>query len=214
MGRRGGAVARHLKARAGPAWTHSVPRVGHHDVQKRSLKDLEVEVENLGGRISASTGREQTAYYAQVLGKDVGKAVSILSDVLLNASLDEKVIEKERATVLRALEEVRSFGARGERAERGGSSSSTDSTRSAAARLERLRHDKGWAPQDPGGRRSSAAPSSQQRHQDRRSWSWVAGPPLRVQAPGDACCSALTLVPPIPGAAAAAGQQAVIGAGV
>jgi len=33
--------------------------------QKRSVKDLEVEVENMGGQLNAYTGREQTAYYAK-----------------------------------------------------------------------------------------------------------------------------------------------------
>jgi len=37
----------------------------HHRAQKRSVKDLEVEVENMGGQLNAYTGREQTAYYAK-----------------------------------------------------------------------------------------------------------------------------------------------------
>lgn len=75
--------------------------------QKRSVHDLEVEVENMGGQLNAYTGREQTAYYAKVMGKDMGKAVNILSDILLNSNLDEKAIEKERDVILREMEEVR-----------------------------------------------------------------------------------------------------------
>jgi processing peptidase subunit beta len=75
--------------------------------QKRSVKELEVEVENMGGQLNAYTGREQTCYYAKVLGKDVGKAVNILSDILLDSNLDERAINKERDVILREMEEVR-----------------------------------------------------------------------------------------------------------
>jgi len=43
---------------------------------------------------------------AQVLGKDVGKAVDILSDILLNSNLDERAINRERDVILREMEEV------------------------------------------------------------------------------------------------------------
>jgi hypothetical protein len=71
------------------------------------VKDLEVEVENMGGQLNAYTGREQTAYYAKVLKKDVGKAVNILSDILLNSKLDEAAVVRERDVILREMEEVR-----------------------------------------------------------------------------------------------------------
>jgi processing peptidase subunit beta len=38
--------------------------------------------------------------------KDVGKAVNILSDILLNSKLEEKAIERERDVILREMEEV------------------------------------------------------------------------------------------------------------
>lgn len=35
-------------------------------LQSRTVKDLEVEIENMGGSLNAYTGREQTCYYAKV----------------------------------------------------------------------------------------------------------------------------------------------------
>jgi processing peptidase subunit beta len=67
---------------------------------------LEIEVENMGGQLNAYTGREQTCYYAKVLGKDVRKGVDILSDIILNSNLDEKAINKERDVIKREMEEV------------------------------------------------------------------------------------------------------------
>lgn len=39
--------------------------------------------------------------------RDVGKAVNILSDILLNSKLEEGAIERERGVILREMEEVR-----------------------------------------------------------------------------------------------------------
>ncbi len=64
----------------------------------------------MGGQLNAYTGREQTCYYAKVMGKDVGKAVNIISDILLNSNLDARAIDKERDVILREMEEVRSCG--------------------------------------------------------------------------------------------------------
>jgi mitochondrial-processing peptidase subunit beta len=37
----------------------------------------------------------------------MGKAINILSDILLNSNLDMRAIEKERSVILREMEEVR-----------------------------------------------------------------------------------------------------------
>ena len=55
---------------------------------------------------NAYTSREQTVYFAKVFKKDVGRAVEILSDILLNSKLDEAAIERERDVILREMEEV------------------------------------------------------------------------------------------------------------
>lgn len=73
---------------------------------KRSQKQLEVEIENMGGHLNAYTSREQTVYYAKVFKKDVPKAMEILSDILQNSLLDTAAIERERDVILREMEEV------------------------------------------------------------------------------------------------------------
>ena len=55
---------------------------------------------------NAYTSREQTVYFAKVFKKDVGKALDILSDILLNSKLDEAAIERERDVILREMSEV------------------------------------------------------------------------------------------------------------
>lgn len=75
---------------------------------KRTRKDLEKEIENMGAHLNAYTSREQTVFYAKV-GKDkVPQAVEILSDILTNSEFNEEAIDNERNTILREYEEVQS----------------------------------------------------------------------------------------------------------
>ncbi|KAJ0674334.1 putative peptidase M16, zinc-binding, metalloenzyme, LuxS/M16 peptidase [Helianthus annuus] len=73
---------------------------------KRSVRSLEEEIENMGGHLNAYTSREQTTYYAKVMGSDAPKALDILSDILQNSTFDERLINRERGVILREMEEV------------------------------------------------------------------------------------------------------------
>ena len=74
--------------------------------EKRTARQLEEEIENMGGHLNAYTSREQTTYYAKVTDKDVPKALDILSDILQNSKFDENRISRERDVILREMEEV------------------------------------------------------------------------------------------------------------
>ncbi|CAN6574664.1 unnamed protein product [Malus baccata var. baccata] len=74
--------------------------------EQRTARDLEEEVENMGGHLNAYTSREQTTYYAKVLHSDVPKALSILADILQNSKFDDDRILRERDVILREMEEV------------------------------------------------------------------------------------------------------------
>ncbi|KAG8659610.1 probable mitochondrial-processing peptidase subunit beta, mitochondrial [Manihot esculenta] len=74
--------------------------------ERRSARDLEEEIENMGGHLNAYTSREQTTYYAKVMDKDVNKALDILADILQNSKFDENRISRERDVILREMEEV------------------------------------------------------------------------------------------------------------
>ena len=73
---------------------------------QRSQRDLEVEIESMGGHLNAYTSREQTVFYAKVFKDDVPKAMEILSDIITCASLDDDAITRERDVILREMEEV------------------------------------------------------------------------------------------------------------
>lgn len=85
---------------------HFLEHMAFKGTQKRTQQQLEVEIENMGGHLNAYTSREQTVYFAKVFEEDVGRAVEILSDILLHSKLDEGAIERERSVILREMSEV------------------------------------------------------------------------------------------------------------
>lgn len=85
---------------------HFLEHMAFKGTKSRTQQQLEVEIENMGGHLNAYTSREQTVYYAKVFKKDVPKAMEILSDILLNSTLDEAAITRERDVILREMEEV------------------------------------------------------------------------------------------------------------
>lgn len=85
---------------------HFLEHMAFKGTAKRTQQQLEVEIENMGGHLNAYTSREQTVYFAKVFSQDVGKAVEILSDILLQSKLSEEAIERERDVILREMTEV------------------------------------------------------------------------------------------------------------
>ncbi|KAL4550904.1 hypothetical protein Ndes2526B_g08997 [Nannochloris sp. 'desiccata'] len=85
---------------------HFLEHMAFKGTTSRTVRDLEVEIENMGGHLNAYTSREQTCYYAKVFDQDVPKALDILSDILQNSNLDERAIERERGVILREMQEI------------------------------------------------------------------------------------------------------------
>ena len=73
------------------------------------MKELEEEIENMGGHLNAYTSREQTTYYAKVMDKDVNKALDILADILQNSTFDEERMSRERDVITMEMKEVNLF---------------------------------------------------------------------------------------------------------
>jgi len=74
----------------------------------RSQLQLEAEIESMGAHFNAYTSREQTAYYAKCLKKDLPAVVGILGDVIQNPLFDEATIEAEREVILKEMQDISS----------------------------------------------------------------------------------------------------------
>ena len=82
---------------------HMLEHMAFKGTARRSALDIAVEIENVGGHLNAYTSREQTAYYARVLGADVALAVDLLADILQHSSFAEEELARERTVVLQEI---------------------------------------------------------------------------------------------------------------
>lgn len=73
---------------------------------RRSALQIAREIEDRGGSMNAFTTKEHTSFYARVILEDLPLALDVLSDLLMEPTLDAKEFEKERKVI---IEEIRSY---------------------------------------------------------------------------------------------------------
>jgi predicted Zn-dependent peptidase len=82
---------------------HFLEHMAFKGTEKRSALRIAEEIEDVGGYINAYTSREMTAYYARVLAPDVGLALDVISDIVLNPVFNTDDIETERHVILQEI---------------------------------------------------------------------------------------------------------------
>ena len=82
---------------------HFLEHMAFKGTKRRSALRIAEEIEDVGGYINAYTSKEMTAYYARVLSADVGLALDVISDIVLNPVFDEREIEVERHVILQEI---------------------------------------------------------------------------------------------------------------
>jgi processing peptidase subunit beta len=85
--------------------SHFVEHMIFKGTHNRTQAQLEHQIEGMGAQFGAHTSREQIAYYAKCLKKDVPAVVEILSDAVQNPLFNEEAMEKERGVILGEMEE-------------------------------------------------------------------------------------------------------------
>ncbi|MBN3038860.1 MAG: insulinase family protein [Candidatus Omnitrophica bacterium] len=73
---------------------------------RRSCEQIKQSIEGIGGSLNAFTSEETTCYLAKVPAKLLSKALDVLWDMVLNATLSGEDIEMERRVI---LEEIRMY---------------------------------------------------------------------------------------------------------
>ncbi|MFA9230989.1 MAG: M16 family metallopeptidase [Microgenomates group bacterium] len=82
---------------------HFLEHMAFKGTKRRTSLQIAEEIEDVGGYINAYTSREMTAYYARVLENDVGLALDVIGDIVLNPAFDKKEIEVERHVILQEI---------------------------------------------------------------------------------------------------------------
>ncbi len=86
--------------------SHLLEHMAFKGTARRSAQAIAEEMDNVGGQLNAYTTRDHTAYYAKVLKEDLALAVDILSDILLNSSMDGEELAREQHVVVQEINQA------------------------------------------------------------------------------------------------------------
>ena len=83
--------------------SHLLEHMAFKGTERRSARDIAVEVEAVGGQINAYTTRERTAYYAKMLADDLPLALDVLADILQHSTYHPEELARERQVILQEI---------------------------------------------------------------------------------------------------------------
>ena len=86
--------------------SHFLEHLLFEETSNRSSKEIKEAIEGIGGSLNGFTGEELTCYLVKILNKYIDTAADVLSDMILNASLLDKAVEKERSVI---IEEIKMY---------------------------------------------------------------------------------------------------------
>ncbi len=80
--------------------SHLIEHMAFKGTARRTARQIAEDIENVGGEINAATSAEFTFYSARVLGENVGLALDVLGDILLNSAFEEAELAREKGVIL------------------------------------------------------------------------------------------------------------------
>jgi len=86
--------------------SHLLEHMVFKGTERRTARELALELEVRGGSLDAFTGRDATSYQAHVLDADLPLAVEILTDLVRRPLLRESDLEPERNVILEEINGV------------------------------------------------------------------------------------------------------------
>jgi predicted Zn-dependent peptidase len=86
--------------------SHLLEHMVFKGTERRTARELALELEVRGGGLDAFTGRDYTSYQAHVLDADLPLAVEILTDLVRRPLLRESDLESERNVILEEINGV------------------------------------------------------------------------------------------------------------
>ncbi len=83
--------------------THFIEHMLFKGTKSRTAEQIAQEFDSMGGMLNAFTSKECTCYHARVAQDKLAEAFDILSDIVMNASLDTGEMEKEKGVVIEEI---------------------------------------------------------------------------------------------------------------
>jgi predicted Zn-dependent peptidase len=86
--------------------SHFLEHMLFKGTRRRNSREIKKEVEGVGGALNAFTGEEATCYFAKLLAQHFKRAMDVLSDMVREATLPVKELNRERPVI---LEEIKMY---------------------------------------------------------------------------------------------------------
>lgn len=83
--------------------SHFIEHMLFKGTERRTARDIAVEIDSVGGQINGFTEREMTCYHAHLLGEHLPLALDILSDMVRNPALRPEDVLLEKNVVLEEI---------------------------------------------------------------------------------------------------------------
>lgn len=97
-------VGSRYESRAENGLAHFLEHMFFKGTEKRpTAMDISKELDAIGAEYNAYTGKDRTAYYAKVEAHHWETALDVVSDLFLNAKIEQEEIDRERGPVLQEL---------------------------------------------------------------------------------------------------------------
>ncbi|MBP7811251.1 MAG: insulinase family protein [Candidatus Moranbacteria bacterium] len=71
--------------------------------KRPTARDISAELDGIGAEYNAFTGKECTGYYAKVAAPHAAVALDVVSDIFMNAKLEQEEITRESGTIVQEL---------------------------------------------------------------------------------------------------------------
>lgn len=82
---------------------HFIEHLLFKGTEKRTARQISMEVDSMGGILNAFTGHEYVCYYAKVLAKFLPRVTELLTDIFLHSIFPADEIERERKVILQEI---------------------------------------------------------------------------------------------------------------
>ena len=82
---------------------HFIEHLLFKGTDRRTARQIAMEIDSMGGILNAFTGHEYVCYYAKVLAKFLPRVTDLLSDIFLHSSFPVDEIERERKVILQEI---------------------------------------------------------------------------------------------------------------
>ena len=80
--------------------SHFIEHMVFKGTETRTARQINEEMDEVGGSMNAFTGKDSTCFYAKVIDEDLPLAIDLLADLSIHATLDDAELQKERGVIL------------------------------------------------------------------------------------------------------------------